>query len=100
MTEQIYQRVIGLAYYILDCKCTIRQVAKVFGISKSTVHNDLSRRLEKISPNLFEKVCLLLDNNFKIKHIRGGEATKAKYLHKREVNEKICFGTYKSSKKV
>jgi len=66
--------------YILTTRCAIREVAKVFGISKSTVHYDVSKRLQKINISLYEKVNLILQNNFNEKHIRGGEATKIKYL--------------------
>ena len=58
---------------------TVRACAKQFGISKSTVHKDVSQRLEKINPSLYKKVKKLMDNNKAQRHIRGGMATKAKY---------------------
>lgn len=68
------------AIYIVDNKCTIRECAKNFGISKSTVHNDLSKKLRKINRFLYIQVYRVLDKNFREKHIRGGQSTKLKYL--------------------
>ncbi len=78
--ERIYSRPEELAYYILEEKTTIRKTAKKFNISKSTVHNDLSKKLRQINLSLYLKVQKLLDKNFSERHIRGGEATKKKYL--------------------
>lgn len=75
----IEERVIELAHYIIDSKDTVRGTAKKFGISKSTVHKDLSQRLEKINPGLFSEVREVLDENKAERHIRGGMATKLKY---------------------
>lgn len=68
--------------YMVKNKATVRACAKQFGISKSTVHKDVSQRLEKINPSLFKKVKKLMDNNKAQRHIRGGMATKEKYLKK------------------
>lgn len=68
-----------LGEYMVKNKATVRACAKQFGISKSTVHKDVSQRLEKINPSLFKKVKKLMDNNKAQRHIRGGMATKAKY---------------------
>lgn len=75
-----FERVIDFASYIIDNNATIRQTAKVFGYSKSTVHNDIQKKLKKLDKQLFEKVKIILENNFSNKHIRGGESTKQKYL--------------------
>ena len=80
----IENRAITLAHYIIDSKDTVRGAAKKFGISKSTVHKDVSERLKKINPSLAREVRLVLDENKAERHIRGGMATKMKYsnLHK------------------
>ncbi len=75
----IEERAVTLAHYIIDSKDTVRGTAKKFGISKSTVHKDLSQRLEKINPALFLEVREVLDENKAERHIRGGLATKKKY---------------------
>ncbi len=75
-----FERVIFFASYIIDNNATIRQTAKAFGYSKSTVHNDIQKKLKKCNKQLFEKVKIILENNFSNKHIRGGESTKQKYL--------------------
>ena len=75
----IEERAIELAQYIIDSKDTVRGAAKKFGISKSTVHKDVSERLKKINPNLAKKVRIILDENKAERHIRGGLATKMKY---------------------
>ena len=75
----IEERAIQLAQYIIDSKDTVRGTAKKFGISKSTVHKDVSERLKKINPRLAKEVRLILDENKAERHIRGGMATKLKY---------------------
>ncbi len=72
-------RPIALAHYIIRTKSTVRKIATVFNMSKSTVHNDLTKKLPTMSRELFEKVDAILKENFKVKHIRGGEATRRKY---------------------
>lgn len=67
------------AIFIIDNKVTIRKCAEHFKISKSTVHNDLSKKLIKTNKFLYYQVYKILDNNFKERHIRGGLATKLKY---------------------
>lgn len=83
MKDYIEERVLLLANYIIDTKCTVRAAAKNFGISKSTVHKDLTERLEEISQGLYEEVRTILDDNKAERHIRGGLATKAKYERER-----------------
>lgn len=77
----IEERAIKLAHYIIDSKDTVRGAAKKFGISKSTVHKDVSDRLKKINPSLAKDVRVILDENKAERHIRGGMATKLKYSH-------------------
>ena len=69
-----------LANHILEHNSTIRATAKDFGLPKSTVHHDLSVKLKYINYSLYLKVKKLLDKNFSIKHLHGGESTKQKYL--------------------
>ena len=78
----IDERAIELAHYIIDSKDTVRGAAKKFGISKSTVHKDVSERLKKINPSLAREVRRILDENKAERHIRGGMATKMKYMKK------------------
>lgn len=80
----IEERAIELAHYIINSKDTVRGAASKFGISKSTVHKDLSERLLKINPVLAKEVRKILDKNKAERHIRGGMATKLKYSHIKE----------------
>ena len=75
----IDERVTELAHYIIDSKDTVRGAAKKYGVSKSTVHKDVSERLLKINPALASEVRVVLDENKAERHIRGGQATKIKY---------------------
>lgn len=75
----IEERAVELANYIIDKKTTVRAAAKKFGISKSTVHKDVTERLARINHELADNVKAVLDENKAERHIRGGEATKAKY---------------------
>ncbi len=77
----IEERAISLAHYIIDSKDTVRGAARKFGISKSTVHKDVSERLKKINPELAKEVRVVLDENKAERHMRGGMATKLKYSH-------------------
>lgn len=83
--QTIDERAIELAQYIIDTKDTVRGAAKKFGISKSTVHKDVSDRLIKINPALAYEVRIILDENKAERHIRGGMATKLKYTKKLEM---------------
>lgn len=78
----IEERAVNIAHYIIDSKDTVRGAAKKFGISKSTVHKDVSERLCKINPSLASEVREILEENKAERHIRGGMATKLKYSHK------------------
>ena len=70
-----------LGQYLVNNESTVRATASHFGISKSTVHKDVSERLEEIDPELYKKVKNLLDKNKSERHLRGGKATKLKYLN-------------------
>lgn len=80
----IEERACKLAHYIIESKDTVRGAAKKFGISKSTVHKDVSERLQKINPMLAVEVRKILDENKAERHIRGGMATKIKYKIERQ----------------
>lgn len=82
MNKDLVCRVKEEAKYLLKTKKTIREVAKTFGISKSTIHKDMQERLKKVSPELFKEVRVVLNEHLEIRHIKGGETTKQKYLKK------------------
>ena len=82
MTDTIEERACQLAVYIIETGATVRTAARHYGISKSTVHKDLSQRLPHINQNLYKQVRCILDNNKAQRHIRGGMATRAKYQGK------------------
>ena len=81
MKSYIEERAIEIAKYIIEHNATVRQTAKEFGISKSTVHKDVTERLQQINPSLAKEVRQVLDINKQERHIRGGLATREKYLH-------------------
>lgn len=80
MKDYIEERAIGIANYIIDHNATVRQTARAFGVSKSTVHKDVTDRLMQINPALAKQARRVLDVNKSERHIRGGLATKEKYL--------------------
>lgn len=81
MKDYIEERAISIANYIIDHNATVRQTAREFGVSKSTVHKDVTDRLMQINPSLAREARKVLDVNKSERHIRGGMATKEKYLH-------------------
>lgn len=81
MKEYIEERAISIANYIIENNATVRQTAKEFGISKSTVHKDVTDRLMQVNPALAKQARKVLDVNKQERHIRGGLATREKYLH-------------------
>ena len=81
MRDYIEERAVDIANYIIDHNATVRQTAKKFGISKSTVHKDVTDRLIQINPSLASEARKVLDMNKSERHIRGGMATREKYLH-------------------
>lgn len=80
MNNAVEQRAVELAEYIIENKTTVRDAAKKFGVSKSTVFVDVSERLKKLNPGLYNDVRKVLDINKAERHIRGGMATKQKFL--------------------
>jgi len=81
LKSYIEERAVEIANYIIQYNATVRQAAKKYGISKSTVHKDCTERLEQVNPTLAAEVRKVLDVNKSERHIRGGLATKEKYLH-------------------
>ena len=84
MKDYIEERAINIANYIIESNATVRQTAKAFGVSKSTVHKDVTDRLMQVNPALARQARHVLDVNKSERHIRGGMATKEKYLHQHE----------------
>ncbi|MBC3516813.1 sporulation transcriptional regulator SpoIIID [Neobittarella massiliensis] len=80
------ERAAELGRYIVENRATVRGAAKKFGVSKSTVHKDVSERLKRLNPTLYQEVKKVLEQNKNERHIRGGQATKYKYeeMHHRE----------------
>ena len=85
MKDYIEERAISIANYIIECNATVRQTAKTFGVSKSTVHKDVTDRLMQINPTLAKQAREVLNVNKSERHIRGGLATREKYLHKHQI---------------
>lgn len=82
--DYIKERTINIGRYLIDTRKTVRMIAKEFGVSKSTVHKDLTERLPDINPELALEVKEILEYHKSIRHIRGGEATRKKYKQKNE----------------
>ena len=80
MDKYIMNRVLEEANYTIATKSTVRDVADVYRVSKSTVHKDLKERLGQINMELYKKVEMIFNDHIQTRHIRGGEATKQKYL--------------------
>ena len=81
--DAIRERVLTLGTYIRDTHATVRDAAARFGISKSTVHKDMTQKLQRIDPAMFSAVREVLEENKAERHLRGGEATKQKYRRMR-----------------
>lgn len=79
MKDYIEERTLEVSRYIIKNKSTVREAARVFGVSKSTVHKDVTERLPDINPELYKEVKEILGKNKAERHIRGGKATKIKY---------------------
>ena len=82
MDKRIINRVIEEGKYIIKTGKTVREMANIFNVSKSTVHKDLSDRLLEIDANMYNEVAKILQYHMNIRHIRGGESTRAKFLEK------------------
>lgn len=85
MNKIIFNRVIMEANYMIKTEKTIREIAEVFNVSKSTVHKDLQERLPLINKSMYNEVDRILKHHIKIRHLRGGESTKKKYLKLKEI---------------
>jgi putative DeoR family transcriptional regulator (stage III sporulation protein D) len=79
LKDYIEERALEIASYIIMSKATVREAAKIFKVSKSTVHKDISERLPRINPSIWESIRKVLDSNKAERHIRGGRATRLKY---------------------
>lgn len=79
MNKKIMKRIIDEANFVLKTNNNIRDTAKVFGVSKSTVHKDLHESLFELDISLFEKIANIFGNHLSIRHINGGKATRQKY---------------------
>lgn len=86
MEDDIYARVLEEGYYIAETGATVRAAAKVFRVSKSTVHKDVTERLVKIDKTLYVRVKATLEKNLAERHLRGGEATRRKYMRERALS--------------
>ena len=82
MSINIHERVLKEANYMIETEKTVREIAAFFQVSKSTVHKDLHERLKKIDKTIYQKVDKIMKYHLNIRHIRGGESTKKKYLKK------------------
>lgn len=87
MIDLLRERVVSEALHIAETGDTVRETAKKLGVSKSTVHKDMTERLHSIDPALYSKVRACLDQNKAERHIRGGLATKLKYLRRKRAFE-------------
>ena len=99
MKDYIEERVLELAHYIVNTNSTVRAAAKKFRVSKSTVHKDVTERLLEVNPALALEVKNVLENNKAERHLRGGQATREKYIRRRrramggkEVDERRAGG--------
>lgn len=88
-TDTIEERTVSIANYIIETKCTVREAAKKFGISKSTVHKDITERLVKINSGLAGAAKEILQENKKERHIRGGMATREKYRNQNIIKQSV-----------
>ena len=81
MKSNILKRVLDETFHIINTEDTIRDIAKIYNVSKSTVHKDLNERLFDLDIELYKKVSLILQHHIEIRHLRGGESTRQKYLN-------------------
>lgn len=86
MHDYIKERAIRIGQHVIESRKTVRKIAKEFGVSKSTVHKDLTERLPEINPELAAQVKEILEYHKAIRHLRGGEATRQKYIKQVKVD--------------
>ena len=99
MHDYIKERTIKIGRCIVETRKTVRTIAKEFGVSKSTVHKDLTERLPEINPELAQQVKLILEYHKSVRHLRGGEATKIKYKKQKENSKKALESKSASEQK-
>lgn len=87
MKDHIWKRVLEVSRYISQTKATVRDAARVFGVSKSTIHKDVTERLPKVNAELANRVKHVLEHNKAERHLRGGEATRRKYMNEAKSEE-------------
>lgn len=80
MKSDILKRVLDETFHIINTEDTIRDIAKIYKVSKSTVHKDLNERLSQVDEDLYQRVVDILKHHIDIRHLRGGESTRQKYL--------------------
>ena len=88
--ESTRERAVVLAQYIIETGDTVRGAARRYGVSKSTVHADVTRRLRRLDPVLWRACGRVLEHNKEVRHLRGGDATREKYRHLREESGVLC----------
>ncbi|MBO5376144.1 MAG: sporulation transcriptional regulator SpoIIID [Bacilli bacterium] len=84
MNKIIETRIYAEVDYMVKTKCTVRELAKKFKISKSTVHKDLQERLESINKNVHKKINKIFKEHIEVRHLKGGESTRKRYLKLKE----------------
>lgn len=89
MKDYLRERAVETSNYVIQTGATVRETAKKFGVSKSTVHKDITERLQSINSNLYQQVQIVLEKHKQERHLRGGYATKKKYakLRQKELND-------------
>lgn len=85
MNKEIIKRVLSIAEHIINTKDTIRKTAKLFNISKSTVHKDIQERLNLLDKDMYIKVKKIMNEHIETRHLKGGESTKQLFLRKKQV---------------
>lgn len=91
MHDYIKERTLKIGRSLVETRNTVRTIAKEFGVSKSTVHKDLTERLPEINPELANQVKEILEYHKSVRHLRGGEATKVKYKKEKQKNEQLVM---------
>ena len=91
MHDYIKERTLKIGRSLVETRSTVRSIAKEFGVSKSTVHKDLTERLPEINPELANQVKEILEYHKSVRHLRGGEATKVKYKKEKQKKEQLVM---------
>ena len=85
MSRHIIKRVVNIANHIINTKDTIRDTAKIFNVSKSTVHKDLQERLSQIDINMYNQIKEIMNEHIETRHIKGGESTRQLFIRKKQL---------------